>query len=141
MMYYWDVDYPQQTIIRETRIDAETVSEWCEFFRDIAAEHFLSFNDQIGGVDSDGKTINVEIDESQFFKRKNNKGRIGSPIWVFGGIERYTRKCFLTEVDNMSRDTLMTVIFSRIGEGSRVISDKCAALGVFMGIIDMNMKR
>ena len=43
---------------------------------------------QIGG---DG--IIVEIDEAKFGRRKYNRGRLITGQWLFGGIERRTKKC------------------------------------------------
>lgn len=127
MVYYWSVNYTQDEIKRETQLSGNSVSEWCEFFRDIVAAHCMNFNEVIGGINADGEPIDVEIDESQFFKRKYNKGRLGAAIWVFGGIERNTRKCFLVQVDDRSRETLMKIIYSRIRPGSRIISDMWAS--------------
>lgn len=41
----------------------------------------------------------VEIDESQFSKPKNNVGRRVPARWVFGGVERETRRCFAVFVE------------------------------------------
>ncbi|KAG1267082.1 hypothetical protein G6F66_014076 [Rhizopus arrhizus] len=43
---------------------------------------------QVGGVNSDGQPIIVEIDESKFGKRKYNKGKRVDGVWVVGGVER-----------------------------------------------------
>lgn len=127
LLYYWAADYPQRIIVSETNVGRDTISEWCAYFRDIIAESYLDSPELIGGVDDNGVPIDVEIDESQFYKRKSNRGRIGNPIWVFGGIERNTRKSFLVSVPNRSRDTLMEIINQKIKPGSRIISDKWAA--------------
>ena len=92
MVYYWAVDYCQKDIIKESRVNCNAVSQWCDFFRDVVAEHMVNFNQTIGGMTNEGLLIEAKIDKSQFFKRKSNKGRIGNPIWVFGGIERGSRR-------------------------------------------------
>lgn len=127
LIYHWATDKPQKDIVSETEVCADSVSDWCEFFRDVVAEHLVDFSDNIGRVDADLVPIDVEIDESQFFKRKSNKGRMGNPIWVFGGIERGTRRAFIVPVENRSRDTLMGIILRRIAVGSRIISDQWAS--------------
>ncbi|KAG0776073.1 hypothetical protein G6F16_013929 [Rhizopus arrhizus] len=51
---------------------------------------------QVGGVNSDGQHIIVEIDESKFGKRKYNKGKRVDGVWVVRGVERTPeRKVFL----------------------------------------------
>lgn len=128
LMYYWAKDYSQKMIAEETEIGADTVSEWCEYFRDIIANYGMRDPEHmIGGLDERGLPIDVEIDESQFYKRKSNRGRIGEPIWVFGGIERNTRKCFLVPVQNRTRNTLMEIISRKIRPQTRIISDQWAA--------------
>ena len=46
----------------------------------------------------------IEIDESKFGKLKYNKGRRVEGVWVFGGIDRRTRECFLVPVEDMSAE-------------------------------------
>ncbi|KZR97001.1 Uncharacterized protein APZ42_008350, partial [Daphnia magna] len=38
--------------------------------------------------------ITVEIDESKFGKRKYNRGKRVEGVWVVGGVERISGKCF-----------------------------------------------
>lgn len=80
-----------------------------------------------GGVDELGNPIDVEIDESLFFKRKFNRGRVGNPQWVFGAFERNTGKCFFVTVEQRDANTLLSIIYQRIRPGSRILSDKWAA--------------
>jgi hypothetical protein len=87
----------------------------------------VNFKHTIGGLNSKGLPMEVEIDESQFYKRKSNKGRIGKTIWVFEGIGRDSRKCFLVPVENRSRETLKGVIFEKIDPGTRILSDSYAS--------------
>jgi hypothetical protein len=56
-------------------------------------------------------------------KRKSKVGRMGNRQWIFGGIERESKKCFLEPVANRSSKTLMEIIRRRIRPGSRIISD------------------
>jgi hypothetical protein len=44
----------------------------------------------------------VEINESKFFHRKYHRGQWSAGHWVFGEIERNTRKCFLVEVTEVT---------------------------------------
>jgi hypothetical protein len=52
----------------------------------------------------------VEINESKFFHRKYHRGQWRAGHWVFGGIERYTKKCFLVEVPDRTAETLSNLI-------------------------------
>ncbi|KAG1085909.1 hypothetical protein G6F39_012598 [Rhizopus arrhizus] len=66
---------------------------------------------QVGGVNSDGQPIIVEIDESKFGKRKYNKGKRVDGVWVVGGVERTPeRKVFLLTVPNRNQNTLKLII-------------------------------
>ena len=48
----------------------------------------------------------VEIDESKFGKMKFNRGRCIEGQWVFGGICRQTKACFLVPVGQRDRYTV-----------------------------------
>ena len=75
---------------RELSIGSEhTLMDWYNFAREVCYEIIQRDSEQIGG---DGKE--VEIDESKFGKRKNHKGKRVDGVWVFGGIERQSKKCF-----------------------------------------------
>ena len=65
----------------------------------------------------------VEIDEAKFGRRKYNRGRVIEGQWVFGGIERGSRKTFLVPVDKRDAETLMTIIRKRVEPGTTVIYD------------------
>ena len=44
-------------------------------------------------------------------------------VWVFGGIERETKNCFLTSVEDRSADTLVPIIKQHVLPGTIIISD------------------
>jgi hypothetical protein len=54
VVYLWTADYRQKEIINESRVNCKAVSEWCEFFRNVVAEHMVNFNQTIGGLNSKG---------------------------------------------------------------------------------------
>ncbi len=73
---------------------------------------------QIGGP---GKT--VQIDESQFSKRKYNRGQMYPQQWVFGGIDSENNDCFMEIVPNRTKVILQDLIKRRIKPGTTIISD------------------
>ena len=76
----------------------------------------------------------VEIDESLFTKIKHNRGRQFKikRIWVFGAIERGTKKCLFFVV---KKETLFDLIIQHIAAGSIVNSDMWKA---YMDIVKVN---
>ena len=69
----------------------------------------------------------VEIDESKFFHRKYHRGQWREGHWVFGGIERGTKRCFSVEVARRDAQTLYPLIEEWILPGTHIISDGWAA--------------
>ena len=61
-------------------------------------------NEQIGRPG-----IVIKIAESKFGKRKNHRGKRVDGVWVFGGIERDSKRCFL-KFENQSASTLIPTI-------------------------------
>ncbi len=85
---------------------------WRLYWRDICIESIKKPDYQIGGV---GKV--VQIDESQFSKRKCNRRRLYSAQWVFEEIDSETDKCFFEMVPDRTKETLQEVIMRKIKPG------------------------
>lgn len=79
---------------------------------------WLENKHQIGG-----NGIIVEIDEAKFGRRKYNRGRLITGQWLFGGIERHTKKMFVIPVPSRKSDVLLPLIRKYIAAGSIIYSD------------------
>ena len=77
----------------------------------------------LGGITDTGHRSIVVIDESVFFKRKYNRGRIQNNQWFIGGIERGTRNCFIVPVENRNAVTISRILTRFIRPGSMVVTD------------------
>lgn len=89
LIYRWCDDYPGTKIAKELEINrATTVTDWMNFCRDVCVAWVQDNPVELGGLDEETLLPKiVEIDESNFFKRKYNRGRRRRSKWVFGGIE------------------------------------------------------
>ncbi|XP_027218228.1 uncharacterized protein [Penaeus vannamei] len=119
---HWD----HQTVIGCLHIAERTSVDWRSFCSEVT-EQWLDNQEPIGGPG-----IVVEVDETLFGKRKYEIGRLLSQIWVFGGIERVSKKLFLVPlVELLSRkrdaETLIPLINKYILPGSVIVSDGWSA--------------
>ncbi len=90
-MYNWaNENCSFKDMHREIGISRDPHVAWRSYCRDICTESIKNLDYQIGGEDKV-----IQIDESQFSKRKYNRGRPLPAQWVFGGIDSETDKCFL----------------------------------------------
>lgn len=119
LTYYSVYDFPNDFISRELRIGSDhTVVDWKNFSREVCLSILKLDNEKNGGT---GRT--VEIDESKFGKRKYHRGKRVDGVWVFGGIERETKKCFFEVVEDRSANTLIPIIKKYILPGTTILSD------------------
>lgn len=130
--------------IRENiKISKSTSIDWRSFCSEVTL-NAMSVQDPIGGPN-----CKIEIDESVISKRKYNKGRMVKQIWVFGGIDRENKKCFIIPLleeendednllDESDRDsllkrlprdkpTLTAIIQNYVLPGSIIYSDEWKA--------------
>ena len=118
LTYFWVKELPNKTTEEECAISNKSIVDWYNFCREVCATIIEEESTQIGGV---GEV--VEIDESKFGKRKYHKGRRVDGVWVFGGIDRRTRQCFLVTVEDRSEATLIPIIQKYIKPGTTIMSD------------------
>ena len=66
----------------------------------------------------------IQIDESKFGKKqKGNVGKAFRRYWVFGMVEKGTRKTHFRYVKKRNADTLLPIIESHVTQGSSIWSD------------------
>ena len=107
----------------EIRIKKNTTVFWCNKIREMMANFVLKEADvRIGGK---GKI--VEVDVSCFTRSKSRKGRKSPQQWVFGGIERGSKKMFLVKVKYRDTVSLIAQIRKHVKIGTTIISDKWSA--------------
>eukprot|EP00112_Aurelia_sp_Birch-Aquarium-sp1_P014725 Seg3191.4 transcript_id=Seg3191.4/GoldUCD/mRNA.D3Y31 product="putative transposase-like protein" pseudo=true protein_id=Seg3191.4/GoldUCD/D3Y31 len=119
LTYYWVYKYPEELVRHELSIASNhTTVDWYNFAREVCFEILEKVSQPIGGP---GKT--VEIDESKFGKRKYHRGKRVEGVWVFGGIERESKKCFFEAVPDRSAPTLIPIIQRYVLPGTVIMSD------------------
>ena len=64
----------------------------------------------------------IALDSTKFIA-KYHRGRYVKGQWVFGGICRETKACFLVPVERRDKDTLLPIIRAQILPGTCVMSD------------------
>ena len=108
-----------------------TAVDWCNFIRDICSSWVEDHSQPIGGVDPQGNSLEVPIDESKFMHRKYHRGQWREGHWVFGGIETVTGRCFMVECPGNWRDapTLLTILQQWVLPGTTIVSDMWRAYG------------
>lgn len=115
----WVYNVPLNVIGIQTGIvSKQTLVDWSSVCREVVFDSMILRRSPIGGP---GKI--VEIDESKFGKRKYHRGHFVEGQWVFGGIERGSKKCFLVPVPNRTRQTLIPIIKDWILPGTTIMSD------------------
>ena len=116
--YWWCMGVSQKNIIQQLQLSKHTSVDWAMFCREVCLDVMNKQERKIGGP---GKI--VEIDESKVGKRKYHRGHVVEGQWVFGGIERDSRKSFMFAVEDRSQDTLLPLILEHIEPDTLIVSD------------------
>jgi hypothetical protein len=107
--------------------DPDHLSKLTDLFHEAICFYVLNNSERIGSRDDNGFRKIVEIDESLFFKRKYNIGKLSNEQLYVGEIERGSRKCFVVFVANRNAETMTRVITKNVPPGSNIITDKWRA--------------
>ena len=117
---FWSHD----VICSNLEISMPTSVDWRSFCSEVTEAWFKN-QDPIGG-----EGVEVEIDETLLTRRKHNVGRCLTQIWLFGGIERTSKKQFLVALNReggygtkRDRQTLVPIIVKYIRPGTIIYSD------------------
>ena len=118
-MYLWSQAFSIKEIMHELRLTNKIVIEWSTFLRECCISTIIDASEAIGG-----NSVEVEIDESKFGKRKYHGGHRVEGQWVFGGREKYDKsKLFMIPVANRKAATLKKLIKKWIKPRSIIHSD------------------
>ncbi|KAG0418046.1 hypothetical protein EQH57_0821 [Dictyocoela roeselum] len=129
---YFYKDIGPKEAIYELKISRTTYYYFKKIFDTACIKDFLINDKKIGG---EGKE--VQIDETLFNRRKYNKGRKKKPLWIFGGIEVGSGKCFFHEVPDRTAQTLQPLIKLNIEKKTDIVSDMWKS---YIGIEDKGYK-
>ncbi|XP_068229347.1 uncharacterized protein [Palaemon carinicauda] len=115
----WVHRWPQYCVeLKNEQLGSHTLVDWYNFCREVCEQVLILDNKKIGGP---GHI--VEVDESKFGKRKYNIGHKVEGTWVFGGIDRETRKTFFRVVEKRNAETLISALKDHVLPGTTIISD------------------
>jgi transposase-like protein len=116
--YLWLAKVKPSTLDLMLGISSKTITSNLVKLRKRIDERLDLSKNKIGG---DG--VIIEIDESKFGRRKNNRGHFVEGVWVLGGIERGGKNCFLVEVSDRSQETILKMIKKHVRKGSIIYTD------------------
>lgn len=118
----WIRNYTVEETASESGVNMNTVVEYFNFCREVCYVIVTNNSVPIGGEDKV-----VEVEESHIITRKHGKGRLlkneAEQMWVFGGIERESKKCFIVRVHSREKNTLVPLVKHFVLPGTKVITD------------------
>ena len=115
-----------------TQLGSDTINKYFKLLREIVTDYMVTSFKSVKKIGGPGLT--VEIDESQFGKRKYNRGTIIGRrfAWILGGVCRETGDMFLVPCPDNKRDkpTLLAIILANVEQGTTIYTDGWAAYKV-----------
>lgn len=112
VMAHWsDKNNDLTSIQRSLRLSKATLISWRSLCSQVCMS-WLNRQDQIGGPG-----VVVEVDETHLVYGKS------VDVWIFGGIERESKKKFLIPVEDRGADTLLELVKTFIKPHSTVYTD------------------
>ncbi|OAD80324.1 hypothetical protein PHYBLDRAFT_137880 [Phycomyces blakesleeanus NRRL 1555(-)] len=130
---------PRMTMGVMLSVSPETIRHLIASIHQLIQMDLTNNDRRIGGIDANGQSIIVEIDESKFGKRKYHRGHRVEGVWVLGGIEKTAeRKTFLVTVFQRDAATLLQVIKKYVKPNSIIHTNCWAAYGGLASVVDMN---
>ncbi|CAC5389964.1 unnamed protein product [Mytilus coruscus] len=124
LVYYFGIDLQVYEVEKLSDISHVSVIEWFDQFRELCEESLI--NDSVL-LASNNEHI-IEIDENLFGKkRKYHRGTGKQDTWVFGLVEKGSRKVILKIVEKRNRSTLLPIIKENVAVGAHINSDCWAA--------------
>lgn len=119
-MLLWTVGLRNSEIARLIDGDIRWVRQLSGKFRKLTGWYYLETLPKFTGI--------VEIDESNFFKRKLEVGKaLNNERWVFGLYNRGTKLTYMEVVPKRTAKNLLPIIQQRCDIGTTIISDQWAA--------------
>jgi len=125
MLYLYATDILTWKVAeRECQIGMELYTKFRARLRDVKGFHMLAHSTQIGGFGHQ-----VQIDETCYGSAKYFTGSMLEmpEVWVTGGVEVASNKCFMKVVENKLAPTINALIINNVLRGTCIVTDmaKC----------------
>jgi len=93
------------------------------YFCQECCQWLLTTNQLLGGIDANGQSVFVEVDETYFFHRKYLHGQRRVGKWVVGLVERSSGQCWMEVVARRDAPTLERIITNHVLPGTTIVMD------------------